>query len=254
MQKTDCPSCLTTLKLPEGFPGGTIKCPKCGAQFISSVDSSIESTSGSSDDGTVNSQASSSDVESADPGESAVNDQDFRSTGGVFSTVFRNSSAFQKTAQFTRRSPRLLDFRFDRYQTPTIIRISWICVLVFSVLWLMFMSLVFAGSFFSGGESSASVPNPSIDINDIMNGENTDLSSLTGLLGGLGSASSKPESAFESFKGFVFKVLGFLTLVASLILSVLWCRVMFETIIVIFDINNSLKSIDQKSDRVSGDT
>lgn len=156
------------------------------------------------------------------------------------------------------------DFEFKRYWTPLIIRFSWFVVLIFAGLWIVFLSVALAGTFFGGEEQGSLLDTfgmsdlsslSSLDIGDALSGK-ADVDSLNKFLddvtktGGTGSsnATRPPKSTFQSFMGFAFTTLSFLTLIASMILSVLFCRVFFETIIVLFDMSKTLKSIDQKSD------
>jgi len=142
--------------------------------------------------------------------------------------------------------------------TPLIIRFSWYVALVLSLLWIVFLSIAFAGSAFSGEQSSLldsfGIPDlsmSSLDVEGVLNGK-ADVDSLNQFLDGVtqqGSATPKPKpkSAYQSLLAFTFSGLSFVTLIASLILSVLFCRVFFETIIAIFDISSTLKSINEKS-------
>ncbi len=140
---------------------------------------------------------------------------------------------------------RLLDVRFKHYLTPAIIRFTWVCVLIMSALWMLFLLIGFVASLIPSGDSPTA-SSSSIDLDAVMQGDG-DLGSLTSLLGGSLSGTPKEPTFFQSVKSFAFKLLMFASLLVGLILTVLWCRVMFETIIVVFDISNSLKSIDRKT-------
>jgi len=140
-----------------------------------------------------------------------------------------------------------------------IIRFSWFVVLIFVILWIGFLSVAFVGTLFGGqntsmldsfGLSDFSVS--SLDIEGALSGK-ADVDSLNKFLDNVTESGStgpvKPKkTTYQSIMSFGFTTLSFLTLIASMILTVLFCRVFFETIIVLFDMSKTLKSIDEKTD------
>ena len=118
----------------------------------------------------------------------------------------------------------LFDWKFEKYLTPWIVRATWVVCVALAALWLSL--IVFATVW-------AMVP----DIES--------------------NSSERPNVPFEGpefraptlprwLTARVASVLGGITLACSVILGVLWLRVLLETVIVLFNIATTLTSIDQK--------
>ncbi|MGI9518460.1 MAG: DUF4282 domain-containing protein [Pirellulaceae bacterium] len=238
MSTIQCTACNKTLRLPPGFTGSKAKCPACGVLFSVSATGSPQAP--------VEPSPQPPEPEPEPESQAPVAPPIPPASAPVKPEFEIESSTIRTSQPSSLRLASLLDVRFTHYLTPAIIRFTWVCVLIMSALWMLFLMIGFFASMLpSGAEPSTSAS--SIDLDAVMNGDG-DLGSLTSLLGSSLTGGQKEQTFFQSVKSFAFKLLAFLSLLVGLVLSVLWCRVMFETIIVVFDISNSLKSIDRKTE------
>ncbi len=274
MRKIRCPECGTRLKLPESFAKSSVKCPKCNFAFAL-TDNEQESEK------SVNSPFKDLEIPDASEFESLANEAEFASAALPPSTkpvdsivsneaakdelpeeqtesttkssdTFANLAA-QQVAAVATKTPTTLDFGFNRFWTPAIIKGSWVTMLILTGLWIAYFGVSFVGSFF-GAESpsiSQAVGLPdigSLDLEGILSGQNPQGANnlLDSVAGGSNSAAQPSRSLYHVVMAGGLSLLGFVTTIASLILSVLFCRVFFEMIIVLFDISKTLKRIEQK--------
>lgn len=116
------------------------------------------------------------------------------------------------------------DFRFRRYLTPWIIRISWPLVMTGAMIWIVIVSYTFVSSLIASGDLSVG---PSENPSAV-------------------SAADEPSDREQLFvvSPFFMKSGMFLTGMITIVLSVLWIRVVFETIILLFSIANTLRVIE----------
>lgn len=229
MNSIRCPSCNAKLRLPEGFSGGVIKCPKCGVQFnpVAASDP-IE------------------DVTAPDPGPKPQEDE---------TTSTNVAGVARRLAGRAKDAPSRLDFNFNKFWTPAIIKVSWVGVVGLSLLWLLFLAFFYVGTMFSdgGGSPTSFLTGQKMDLQEVLSGKgdvaglNKMLDDLTGVQGGEASGAVPEKTTYQKISSFAFKSLMLLTTIFSLVITVLWCRVFFETIIVIFEIASRLKSIDEKT-------
>lgn len=240
MQKVKCNHCGANLKLPHGLSGDKAKCPKCRNRLsMMTASATVQTTTdppGPSD----------SDSQATPPMQ--LLSADVTSEEGVSSTLATATNDSVDASRMTRLA-KMFDFRFKTYLTPWIIRFTWICVLVLSSLWILFTGYLYSTSLVSGsrsgGVSSRSLPSLSSTGGDVdqlldqLESMQGNISNMSGLLGG--------NSSGGSFTSFLWSLLLFVTAMVGLLLTVLWSRVMLETIIVIFDIAGRLKSIDEKT-------
>lgn len=282
MRKIRCSSCDAKLKLPDSFSGDTVKCPKCGDSFATTSNQSAENAADSDFESPFETEES---VAFSTPSEIAEGQKIPPTPSGTDPTSnnpspttthepidpnadYTMATAANQANRLANRSSNrnskklaIFDFQFKKFWTPLIIQVSWFTILIFAALWIAFFSVAFIGYQFFGQSFSVTdavaLPDvSSLNINDVLNGK-ADVDSLNKFLDGVEDAgkrgrgsgsSSKSTSGFQSVMMFMFSILSFLTMVVSTILSVLFCRVFFETIIAIFDTSKSLKSIDQKLD------
>ena len=246
MQKIRCTSCDAKLKLPVSYSGDTVKCPRCGTPFSTSQAIAAQPTQVVEqppiEQDRAETTANSSDSKPDDPQQpSRLPDHP------ADPTVTRQANGVAK------KLPAFLDINFKRYWTPIIIRFSWFVVVIFAILWIGFLSVAYVGALF-GGQNPSMLD--SFGISELMGGSlngKADVASLNKFLddvsGSDSSGFTKPKTTtYQTIMSFGFGILSFLTLIISLVLTVLFCRVFFETIIMLFDISRTLKSIDEKTD------
>ncbi len=222
MTKLVCHQCAAKLKLPDGFAGTSLKCPRCGHRIACPGPA-----------GPVGSARILAPARETEPIRKHHSDSP-ASTRASRAGLLRG----------------LLDVRFERYLTPSIIRWSWILVLGTSALWIVFLALVFATSWIptDGGAASIGANSvPPIDLEALLNGQPGQLPGLGELLGGNLSAADRKPTIWQTATGRGWRFLLFVTSLTGLLLTLLWCRVMLETIIVIFDIRDCLHRIDSRS-------
>ena len=246
MRRIRCTNCNSRLKLPESFEGGQVKCPKCGTQ-LSTSEHLIPSESRIAD--AMEPPRSVTPESESNPAAEVTPDQD----------AVMVAAAVQQVQRASKRPPAF-DFRFKRYWTPVIIRFSWYVVLILAALWIVFLSVAFVGAWTSGSDASmldsfglSDLSVSSLDLEGIMGGK-ADVDSLNEFLdnvteqGSAGTSLKPKKTTYQSIMSFGFTTLGFLTTIATMILSVLFFRVFFESIIVLFDMSSTLKSIEEKAD------
>ena len=134
------------------------------------------------------------------------------------------------------------NWEFDRYHTPWIIRVSWLVVLPLALLWMVLLVLTYL--FPAAGGISVSGGRAVPDFGNMGNEEFLDsmldmYSSGGSLLPGVGVQRT-------GFIGRLMSIASFVTMLALIVLGVLWTRVVLELIFVVFDIQRTLKSIETK--------
>ena len=252
MRKIRCPACQARLKLPESFQAATVRCPKCDRPFSATVDREPDAMLSPTDeplnlatDETVvsNDMTHQSDAEFRQPPhtppEATSNTRDRPTQPGVGTAPLQ---------------PR--DFGFRRFWTPAILRFSWRVVVILATCWLVFLSIAMLGNGLGGEQTSLldsfGMPDfsslSSLDLEQVMDGR-ADVQGLNDFLDDLTHAGQRSRSPsrtpFQSLMAFGFSSLSFITLVMSLLLSVLFCRVCFETLFVLFDISDTLKRMER---------
>lgn len=110
------------------------------------------------------------------------------------------------------------DFRFRRYLTPGIVRISWFLILLVSAVWLLLLSYFYLSSLLQ----RTNFEFPEIRTNSAVPIETTNDSPV-----------------FKIPQFFYNSALYFTYLIASTI-ALLWTRVLFETVIMVFSIGTYL--------------
>jgi predicted RNA-binding Zn-ribbon protein involved in translation (DUF1610 family) len=231
MDKLVCIGCGTTLKIPASYTRPTVKCPRCGTHSTIAADERPVPRPTE----TPSLPPAADDIEKVAVDTSAA---DIPSTRG---RLFR-----------TRLLTSLLDVKFKQYLTPAIIRFSWLMVLILAGIWLCFLLVIFLASLVPSGSSEATASSQNsrqqpLDLEALLNG-NGQLPDIGDLLGGSLSGSASKPTFMQSLVGIGWRVMFVATSLASLLLSLLWCRVFLETIIVIFDINDCLKRIESRED------
>lgn len=123
----------------------------------------------------------------------------------------------------------LFDFRFEKYLTPWIVRFTWIVALILVTIWLLGYCSVLLIDFSasrSGGvtveSSGSSTPN---------------VSSASG---------DGPSRGMIRLRGLIFRAAYIITGVLTAIIVLLWVRVTLETVIVLFNIANTLTAIEDQ--------
>ena len=225
-----CPGCAKALSIADHLGGQVRTCPNCEIKFR--VPAAPHADSQADDAATHDDFAQPAAERETEP---SIEEPP---VGGIPNFEPRHSpattsdaSVFWRKARGSNFSLALFDFKFEHYLTPWIIRFSWICVLCLAAVWILFLSYRFVSSSFSGSDPVTPTLSTSPDA-------------LNQMLEGLMSQQS-PLGFFSSFGGRAIMTLSGLV---AILLTVLWTRVMLETLIVIFNISNTLKSIEQKVD------
>lgn len=136
-------------------------------------------------------------------------------------------SAAQRTFQESKSPLDLLDWKFEKYLTPWIVRITWIAVLVIATLWLFFVGISLVLSLLPEiAASSPQMPSPRYSPTPRFETGLTDSPWLWRMVARI----------FVAVTSFV-----------STIIGLLWIRVLLEGAIVIFNIAKTLASIDEKT-------
>jgi hypothetical protein len=128
---------------------------------------------------------------------------------------------YQETLSFI----DFFDFRFRRYLTPGIVRISWFLILLACALWILLLSYFYVSSLLHRHHFT---------LPDVRIGSN------------LASEPVSDPSVFTIPQFFYNSALYFTYLIVAMI-GLLWTRVAFETIIMVFSIGSYLR--EQKSGR-----
>ncbi len=178
-----CPNCQSALTIDESFAGQALQCPFCSHQFVLA-----------------------SPLTPQKPFEPPI-----ASTPTYNTTV---SARFKKSSSIL---DAILDFRFEKYVTPVIIRITWILTLIIAAMLLIFQLYVDVASLFPESPSATAPPS---------------------------DFEFRPDGrVVDKLVQFGF----FLVRYTGIFMALLWVRVWLETMIVLFNIAQSLISIDRKT-------
>jgi hypothetical protein len=179
-----CPHCRGALQDDGTLAGQSLICPRCHGRF---------------------------DVPGPPP--------QFTPPASAYSTAI--SRRFQ---QSTSPFDILLDFRFEKYLTPLIIRATWIIALTASVIFvgIQFVTMVMEAI---PVQEQAEKVQPKIKFGQ----DPFDM--------------DKPADRFDTARLFGY----FMAKVVGVILVLLWLRVSLEAVIVVFNMAESLVSIDKKT-------
>ena len=250
MIKVNCPNCGVRLTASDDHVGKPVNCQKCNTKFILSkrwtneplevvADSQDRLESGNKDSHdspgrnqfTVPidfSSATSSGVSMLE--QSAPLSRATSNSATPWEAIARQEDAARRHAVHldgyveARSLVEFFDFRFRRYLTPWIIRVSWPLVMTGALIWIMVVSYTFVSALIASGDLSVG---PS---------EN------------LPAASMAEEVANQKnlfvISPFFMKSGLFLTGLITITLGLLWIRVVFETIILLFSIANTLRVIE----------
>lgn len=285
MIKVNCPNCGVRLTAPDDFVGRAVNCQKCNTKFILSKRWMNEPLTvpgnGNGDDvGHQPQESEASDsVQSNEPPKhadeksaSAVSGVDASSSeipanripteavaeiptailpgaSGLWAKSLpvdspaesQLESIAKQTEAVRRGAPGLdgyvearsfwefFDFRFRRYLTPWILRISWLLILVLALIWFLIICYTYLSSLLQLGQSG-------------------DLPVAIDTGSGTSFTSGEPARISGAIKWSPFFVESgvFLSAVFGLILTVLWIRVLFESIMMLFSMGNTLRTIDAK--------
>ncbi len=227
--KIRCSHCQAPLRLPDSFTANKAKCPKCGGRVDLTTSQDFDKTRYDSQDTTAEFK-----LPSEPAADQLVEDESVAEEG------MRNAKRSVAATIW-----RLCDFKFKRYLTPWIIRVTWLCVLLLVAVWFLLLSGSTVLSWLA--TESSSREQPSLDTSsldgllDQLDGQSLLGSSLLG-----GSAKQRP-GFIGSVERFAWKSAQIFTAVVSMFLFVLWSRAMLEMVVVIFDISETLKRIDSKT-------
>ena len=192
--------------------GRKVACPKCGASFVV--------------------PASASGV-AVTPAAAAAAPAAPTAPGDAFSSI--SSAARGKIVRGAQRRLKrsnsaldLLDWRFEKYLTPWIVRVTWIVVLTLSAIWLLLLTIGLAASMLPQG-SGETVTRSSSDSSYTVRSFGT------------------PRSGASAYViRNTVAVMTYVTALFGLALFLLWVRVMLESLIVLFNIAESLNTIDSR--------
>jgi predicted nucleic-acid-binding Zn-ribbon protein len=188
MPAISCPKCRAAMEFDASIAGRAVACPKCGQQF------------------TLPQIAAPVAVASISP---AI-------TPSFHSTVARRFKKPSSAWDF-------LDFKFEKYLTPWIIRITWVMSCGMAVVLLLVLLVTFATNS-AASDESAPIEVPAGDTFDY-------------------KLPSRTTFATDA----TVRLTAFCVCVFLLILGLLWLRVVLETLIVVFNIATSVASIDEKT-------
>jgi hypothetical protein len=126
----------------------------------------------------------------------------------------------------------ILDFKFEKYLTPWIVRVSWATALVVALMWLVVLTF---------GLLMSIIPTPETDTR---NGSSPRTAPQEY------DRSARPGWHFdlspvrEYSAKTALAIVAYLTAIIGCVVSLLWIRVVLECVIVIFNIAQTLTSID----------
>ncbi len=216
MNAIHCPRCTEVMPFIPDLAGKTVRCPNCNARITMAHPLA----------------ASSVPLPPAVPAMPAMERESTsdRSTGQRASSRSRPSSR--------RRSPRLstpstslldlFDFKFEKYLTPWIIRITWGLVLGCAAMWIMAIGLGIVATWMP--ESTQARERP--EARERPNATRLEF------------IAPNAEAPIWLRKRLITTVAG-ITGCIAVIIAVLWIRVSLETVIVVFNMAKSLASIDE---------
>lgn len=222
-----CPGCNKQYSVSAEHVGKKVGCQQCAMQFVVKRENQDPPQPPAP---TSRAQAPAAKTPSVE--EFATEEP---KTSGDFSRFKKRSSIEKYRANNDGLRPAtswldIFDWKFEKYLTPWILRLVWICCLVGAGFWLLLLTLSTIGSFFPM-ESSGSFRRASS-------------SSVAGMLQAIPLIRSLgPETLVN-----IAKFFGFVILLTGATLFLLWIRVILESFIVIFNIATSLKSIDEKTE------
>ncbi len=121
----------------------------------------------------------------------------------------------------------MFDLKFEKYLTPWIVRATWVLVLTVAALWI-------AKSMFDVVVASL----PEVDT------ATKSTESVTDIEPPSSTSNEAPSLSFESLE-WLDEVLEGIWQCAQVILGVLWLRVCLETVIVLFNIAKSAKTVEK---------
>ncbi len=134
----------------------------------------------------------------------------------------RMRSATLRTFRESNSPLDLLDWKFEKYLTPWIVRFTWLAVLTLAALWITLLTVSTVASLLPETDSSSRAIDYSF---------------------------RSPQEAMPGHDWLwfmVYRVIGFGTAIAITIIWLLWVRVLLEFAIVVFNMAKSLASIDEK--------
>ncbi len=190
--KIACPGCRAELTIDASMAGRRVQCPSCSHQFV------IPGGERPPQIPVSGPQIPSAPPFSPPPASySSVASKRFKQSESIFDII--------------------LDFRFEKYVTPWIVRITWAVVLVIGAIVLLLQI---------GGDISSLLP----DSQSVGSGQPNFNVRSSGQL---------------TYR--LYQIGAVLLRYSSLFIGLLWIRVALETMIVIFHIAQSLASIDRKT-------
>lgn len=214
-----CQSCKQPMDVPAEMGGQTMACPHCGTQFVAPRVAAprVPPTK------PVAQPAPQSPPFSPPP---LVRPPTIQAVGPTppaptFAPVIDEPGPKTSGRPLRERPVTLLDvfdLTFARFVTPIIVKIIWVIILVFAGLWLLLLT----GLLVMGLVGSSGV--------------------------GVGSFGAAPSVGVESrlITALIQIVFYFFQVAATGALLLFW-RLMLESIMILFSISNSLKSIDRKT-------
>lgn len=204
-----CPNCRANLQESAELVGRQVSCPSCGITFVMPppMNSPDEFAGPSSPPGTFDTIA-------------AAARRDF-------------SHATRRRFKPSTSALDLFDWKFERYVTPWVVRVTWIAILALSTIWLL---LLLVGLLFAMLPEGSNVATPNT-------GNTFQQPRMSGY-------EFSPPAAVDNSRQYLLRnavaVFGFITAIIGLMIFLLWVRVVLESLIVLFNIAESLTSIDSR--------
>jgi hypothetical protein len=217
-----CPSCRLTLEIPPELAGQQVACPKCGGRFIS--------------------PGGTPPVTSMAPAPSPT----FQPPPVFPEPSARTALSQAASSGVPERAASLLDLfdlSFKRYVTPLIVKITWLLTLTLAGLWLTVTVVLLVFSLLpSEDEKQPTAPARTI----VVPRRAVDRSVHLDFGQGVNMNQGPDESDFATL-GMLVRIVYLASQVIGVVLMLLWVRVVLESVIVVFNIAASLRSIDRKT-------
>jgi hypothetical protein len=209
MAPTICPACKLPLDIPAAMAGQHVACPRCRATFA----------------------APGPEPKPFEP-PAPPPMPDYRSPQPAAAAELPSASSS------VRREPPatlwdLFDFSFNRYVTPLIVKITWVLTLVLASIWLLLIAVALVMDLMPDSQDSTRMQR-SPQFSRRFEPQFNPRSQL----------SERVDYAW--WRGLV-RVIILVTQLTGAILFVLWMRVVLESVIVVFNMAASLRSIDRKT-------
>jgi hypothetical protein len=157
----------------------------------------------------------------------------------VPAVVPRTAAVRQAASAAPRRVLQLLDWKFERYLTPWIVRATWIICVTLACLWIVVILGGLVYSWLPKPERSVSLQSAEDLLNNL---ENLNSLEALGQLGGDRGGGLLPGWMTSRLTSLLMAV----TAICAVVLGVLWTRALLECVAVFFNMARTLTSIEDR--------